>query len=202
MRKKLGLPTGWIITHSGEQFSPLEPDPAKIKIEDIAHALGNTCRFTGHCRRFYSVAQHSLICAEIARNIYEDGETDKAFVKRALLHDASEAYLCDIARPVKHTWQFASYRQAEKKLQRVIEGYFDLPANVSHHKTIKEIDEKIVTNEALALMPVIPDGWQLRPGFTMQELEDALPNYLHPPFQYMDPETAATAFMQFYRRYC
>src|SRR4051812_6540197 len=82
----------WMQTISGKAFFPLDPRPADVDIQDIAHALAFQCRFGGHVKEFYSVAEHSvrvsLICA------HEDA-------KWGLLHDATEAYLSDIVRPVK-----------------------------------------------------------------------------------------------------
>lgn len=101
---------GWIVTYTGKKFYPLDPDPDSIDIVDIAHALSNTCRFSGHTKKFYSVAQHSycvsLLCGEHA--LY------------GLLHDASEAYLHDISTPVKHSPEMYAYRDAEFWLQGMI----------------------------------------------------------------------------------
>src|SRR5271156_4912831 len=82
--------SAWIQTFTGKKFYPFNPKPQDIDIRDIAHALSNICRFTGHTKRFYSVAEHSRNVAKLV----------PAHMKlQALLHDASEAYLCDIARP-------------------------------------------------------------------------------------------------------
>lgn len=85
---------GFIVTSSGRQFSYLDPRPHMIDICDIAHALSQICRFNGHTSLFYSVAQHSLLVAD--KMIGSAGER-----LAGLLHDAAEAYVCDIPSPLK-----------------------------------------------------------------------------------------------------
>lgn len=89
--------TDWIQTYTDKKVYPLEPDVESICIEDIAHSLSLICRFNGHCSRFYSVAEHSLWCLRIARDMGLDYAT-RLWV---LMHDASETYLHDITRPLK-----------------------------------------------------------------------------------------------------
>jgi 5'-deoxynucleotidase YfbR-like HD superfamily hydrolase len=108
---------GFIQTYSGKKFWPLEPNEEALCIEDIAHALSNNCRWTGHCRDFYSVAQHSLIMSE---NVPTGMELT------ALMHDASEAYLSDLSRPVKHSAEMEAYRKAERRLEQSIAHKFGL----------------------------------------------------------------------------
>lgn len=91
-RVKMKGPT-WLPTFSGGQLDPLDPDPAQIRIVDIAHALSNLCRWNGHCRAFYSVAEHSL------RVSHAVPAKDALW---GLLHDAAEAYLGDFVSPLKH----------------------------------------------------------------------------------------------------
>ena len=96
---------GWITTYTGQHFYPLDPRPHEVNMLDIAHALSMICRFNGHTQFFYSVAEHSIRCAYHAHEQWPDRiELQLA----ALLHDASEAYLCDIPRPVK--LQLPDYR--------------------------------------------------------------------------------------------
>lgn len=82
----------WIQTRSGRRFDLLDPDPDSLDIGDIAHALSNICRFTGHTGQFMSVAQHSLVTAGL---VPEEHRFD------ALMHDATEAYVGDVSRPLK-----------------------------------------------------------------------------------------------------
>ena len=132
-----------IVTFSGRVIDPLAPDPEQIVIEDIAHALSNLCRFTGHTRVFYSVAQHCVHCSSLVPD-------DLALT--ALLHDASEAYLADIARPVKLDPDFGPfYRTAEVRLERVIGKRFGLvyPFPPEMHR----VDNLMLRTEQRDLMP-------------------------------------------------
>ena len=110
-------PHGSITTYSGIRFWPLLPNPADIRIEDIAHALSNQCRFAGHSREFYSVAEHSVRVSQHCRP--EDALW-------GLLHDASETFLTDVPAPLKELPQFEAYRAAERRLQRAISTRFGL----------------------------------------------------------------------------
>ena len=90
----------WIQTFTGRAFYVLDPRPEDVDIEDIAHALSMQCRFAGHCREFYSVAQHSVTASWLVPP--EDALW-------GLLHDAAEAYVVDLPRPIKRAWQLESY---------------------------------------------------------------------------------------------
>lgn len=112
----------WTQVSGGQKFHPLDPKPEEIHFVDIATALSNICRYGGHVKRFYSVAEHSYLVSlrveELGGDLYEQ--------KWALLHDASEAYLGDIVRPLKYQPLFAEYLKYEKRLQAMIVGKFDL----------------------------------------------------------------------------
>ena len=147
MSERIG---SWIQTYSGIAFYPLDPRPEEIVIEDIAHALSMTCRFSGHTREFYSVAQHSVMVSRLC---------DPRNALWGLLHDASEAYLNDIARPVKHAPELTFYREAEKQLQLFIAAHFGL-GNVEP-PDVKLADTQALGVEALELLyPLVnPDKW-------------------------------------------
>lgn len=130
----------WIQTFTGLVMYPLDPRPEEICIEDIAHALSNLCRFTGHCREFYSVADHSV------RVSYTCDPKDALW---GLLHDAPEAYLADMSRPVKRFSEFGRiYQGIEDRLMEVIAEKFGLrpgylaPANVKHADAVLLATEK------------------------------------------------------------
>lgn len=138
----------YITTVTGKHFYPLDPDQRDIDVEDIAHALSLICRANGHFRHFYSVAQHSIACAEeaIARGYSLE------VTLGCLLHDASEAYLCDVTRPVKK--HIPAYLQAEEKLQGVIWDHFiGRELTKAEQQQIFEIDDHILSMEFHLLMP-------------------------------------------------
>lgn len=140
---------GWISTYTGRPFWPCDPELADIDIRDIAHALSNQCRFAGHVRRFYSVAEHSvrvmnwLIWAGAGPGIYYWG----------LMHDTPEAYLVDLPRPLKHTPGLGeAYQQTEITLMNVIAEKFDLSPAVEPD-AVKHADLVILESERLELLP-------------------------------------------------
>lgn len=126
----------WIETYTGAKFYPLDPRPGDININDIAHALSNICRFTGHVSEFYSVAQHSVMVSNLVSSQY---------AKWGLMHDASEAYICDVARPLKLSEPMKPYRQIEKRIMMVVAEKFGLcPAEPS---IVKEADNVAIRTE-------------------------------------------------------
>ena len=136
-----------ITTYTGVEFAPRDPDPTSVSLTDIAHALSLLCRGNGHVTHFYSVGQHSLNCArEAAARGYSP-----LVQLGCLLHDASEAYLCDIPRPLKAAME--TYRQDEARLQSCIEGVL-LPAPLSKDDRgqIKAIDDDLLYTELPRLL--------------------------------------------------
>lgn len=107
----------WIQTATERVFNFLQPDVNDVCIRDIAHALSNICRFTGHVGEFYSVAQHSVLVSYLVNPIY---------AREALMHDASEAYLGDVNSPLKH--QLPEYQKIEAEVMRAVEKKFELVA--------------------------------------------------------------------------
>src|SRR3990167_2984266 len=105
--------TDWIQTASGIAFWPLRPRIEDVRIEDIAHALAAVNRFNGHTRVPWSVAEHSL---QLTYELVRVGSPRETCLY-GLLHDASEAYLCDMPRPLKRAAVMAGYRLAEAELQ-------------------------------------------------------------------------------------
>jgi|SRR5690625_3651787 len=134
-------------TYSGITFNPLHPDKKKIKTEDIAHALSLLCRANGHAQHFYSVAQHSLYCALEAKKRNYSPRVQLG----ALLHDASEAYISDIIRPVKS--HLKQYQMIEANLQKMIYKAYGLE-DLSHEeiRLIEEIDDAMLAYELAVLL--------------------------------------------------
>ena len=135
-----------IRTWSGVFFSPLSPAPENIRAEDIAHALSLLCHANGHFSCFYSVGQHCLACEAEAAAAGLPRETRLA----CLLHDASEAYISDITRPVK--LGLPEYRIIEKRLQDTIYRRFGVdPEDDGIMREVSRIDDAMLYHEFLAL---------------------------------------------------
>lgn len=144
---------GWIQTYTGAKVYPLDPNPVDIRLLDIAHALSHLCRYTGHSKSFYSVAQHCVHVSELV----------PAHAKLyALLHDGSEAFLQDIPAPLKHTPEFAFYRDAEARMERCIWQAFDLPPpDEATLNLVKQADLQILATEASQLLAPLHKDWKL-----------------------------------------
>ncbi len=132
---------------SGKIFNPTSPDPAQIAISDIAHALSLLCRGNGHIKYFYSVAQHSINCAKEAQA--RNYSTHIQFY--CLMHDASEAYLADIIRPVKK--HISQYYIIEKTLQdQVYLKYTHRLPTDNEYDFVGKVDDQILAYELNTLM--------------------------------------------------
>jgi hypothetical protein len=127
----------------------MEPRPQEILVEDIAHALSMLCRFNGHGKEFYSVAEHSLHVAAIV------SPPNK---KWGLLHDAAEAYLSDIPSPVKK--ELKNFQEYENNLLLVISQKFNLEPEIPLE--VKDADEILLATEKIALMGPEPASWDLK----------------------------------------
>ena len=147
--------TGAIETFSGRMVEPLRPNSDDIALEDIARSLSMQCRFNGHCARFYSVAEHSVNTAEVALRL-TDGDSMAALF--ALLHDASEAYLCDLPRPIKSA--FPNYLEWEKRLSDMIFAKFagSLP-DAETAEVVRRADDIMLATEAAELTSSRAADW-------------------------------------------
>ena len=140
---------GWFLTSTGKQFFPLDPRAEDICIEDIAHALSNVCRFGGHCRDFYSVAQHSVHVSDLV-------PPEHAML--GLMHDATEAYIGDMVRPLKLC--MPDYQEAEARLWTVIAAKFGLPEIFPG--CVKEADNVALMTERRDLVIHTPHVWSVK----------------------------------------
>jgi len=137
-------PGPYLQTVSGRWLNPFDPDPEQIDIGDIARALSNQCRFGGHCRAFYSVAQHSVLVSELVAQ--RGGDVEDVFA--ALMHDAAEAYLGDMPHPIKHRSPLgAAFREVEEHLERALRERFGIRADVA---ALKPADRALLATERRA----------------------------------------------------
>lgn len=161
--------------YSGNLFYPSDPQPHEFTIEDIAHSLALQCRYNGHCDYFYSVAQHSVHCYELA--------TDE-FKREALLHDSVEALAGgDLPRPIKHI--LTGYPDFEHSIAKVVHPALGIPVDMSPE--IRVIDNIMLSTEKHLIVTKSghwgdlpePLNWKTLPGW--------------------DPEYAETRFMEAWR---
>jgi len=138
----------WIQTYTGKQFWPLTPRVEDVDVRDIAHSLSLQCRFNGHCRMFYSVAEHSV---RVSRAV------SPSMAPWGLLHDAAEAYLTDLPRPVKAT--LTGFQDLEESVLEVIARAFGLPWPMP--EAVRAADDALLATEARDLMAPPPCSWQL-----------------------------------------
>lgn len=160
----------WFNTNAGNKFSYVDMDPNSIDILDIAHALSQLCRYNGHISEFYSVAQHSVIVSRAAANIYlyraQEGKLEYIPQERlmiqmwGLLHDATEAYMGDMVRPLKE--MMPQYKEMEDRLDDIIMNKFvGSPIPDRWHELIKEADNRTLVTESRQLVPVVHKDWSL-----------------------------------------
>ena len=185
----------WIQTAHDHKFDLLEPTVDMVDIRDIAHALSHQCRYTGHTKKFFSVAQHCLLVADYLR---EAGHT--AYVQLCgLLHDASEAYLSDLASPWKQATPLGPiYAKYEGVIMDAVADRFDLERGFDKRSEVKTGDRYSLLLEAKYLMhePAwAADGTEMGAGFY------PLPEHLWSNANHR-PETICGRFLQRYRVLC
>jgi 5'-deoxynucleotidase YfbR-like HD superfamily hydrolase len=172
-------PGPYLQTVSGRWVNPFDPDPNQLDAGDIARALANQCRFGGHSRVFYSVAQHSVIVSQLVEQ--RGGDTEDAFA--ALMHDATEAYLGDMPHPIKHRSALGeAFKAAEAHLEHAIRDRFKIKPDVPE---IKRVDRALLATERRAFSA---ESWY------WPELEGVEPLDLE--LSAWSPDDAAQAFAQ------
>ena len=147
----------WMQTASGRMFWPLDPRADEIFLEDIAAALSKQCRFAGHCTTFYSVAEHSVHVHDIAQRC----GANETMRRAALLHDAAEAYVVDVPRPLKPF--LAGYAEIEHRIESCVEERFGLAPGSIRHGAIKHWDNVALSTERRDIMLPAPKPWHQLP---------------------------------------
>jgi len=137
----------WMQTYTGKQFWPLDPRPEDIHILDIAHSLSAICRYGGHTQKFYSVAEHCVLMS------YVVPEEDRLW---ALLHDATEAYVGDMVRPLKV--DMPAFCEAEDRVMDAIVARYGLSNSVMP-ASVHDADTRIIMDEKLAVMAPGEGQW-------------------------------------------
>lgn len=176
----------WIWSKNNRKLSLLHYSVDDVDVDEIAHALSNTCRFGGHSSSFYSVAEHCIIMAQLILESQGDcTECGRKLALSGLLHDASEYILTDVPKPFKGL--MPEYEVHEARIQGVIDEAF---GTNSKHPLVKTLDKQLVISEAIELFdsPEWIADWPVEPlkGFG----EKYLAKY--------DPQEAYFAFMEMY----
>ena len=138
----------WMQTASGKKYWPIDPRPHEVDLLDIAAHLSKICRYNGACDWHYSVAQHS---------VYVSHQVAPEFALDALMHDAPEAYCCDIHRPMKHS--LLGYKQIEERNWFAIATRFGLSLRLPIE--VKHADESVMMAEKAQIMRP-GDPWTYR----------------------------------------
>ena len=167
------ITTDYVSTFSGNRFYPLRPHIDQVAIEDIAHGLAYQCRFNGQTKTFYSIAQHSLIVASLV---------PPPLRLAALLHDAAEAYLGDMVKPLKVL--LPEFAALEDKVTAIIAATYGI--DFSDYAPIKRADLVALATEKRDLMPHSAERWAYLDGIA------PLPGIIVA----MDPGEAKLCFLQ------
>ncbi|MFF1880240.1 hypothetical protein ACFVVC_02060 [Pseudarthrobacter sp. NPDC058196] len=143
------VPRGnWMQTYTGRQFYPLDPRPEDVDITDIAHALSMQCRYNGHVRRFMSVAEHCVLLSHLVAPEH---------ALWALLHDATEAYVGDMVRPLK--LHMPEYRAVENGVMVAIAARFSIDPTMPAE--VKQADSRMLLDERSALLGEPAGDWEI-----------------------------------------
>lgn len=190
-RKRFGA---WSQSYSGERYWSLDPLPEEVHLVDIVQGLVNAARYRGQTKFFYPVLTHCvLVSRAVEQRALEKGwsfQASKDAAFEGLLHDASEAFLGDVARPLKRMRTMREYRNVEAKWEHAINNAFNIQPTKQTTKLVKEVDTRIVLDEIWVLMKD-PTMWERSgryPG--LEPLGIEIPNW-----------TREECIRQFYTRY-
>lgn len=171
----------WMQTHTGLRFHPFDPQPDQICVEDIAHALAMNCRFNGHVRRFYSVAEHSVYVSQMVP------EEDALW---GLLHDAAEAYISDLPKPFKDGI-VDIYGPHEERILEVIATKYDL--ELPYSPEVKKADWGILILERVQALADQSIPWESVEAYDSLYGLDMLPEIT---IGFWSPEEARERFLE------
>lgn len=135
---------------SGKTFDLLDPHGSEFDIEDIAHGLAHVCRYAGQCRAFFSVAEHSILVSKAVHD----------FAFEALMHDAAEAFIGDITRPLKQL--LPDYKAIEAEVEAAITERFSL--RPAARPIVKEADLRVLAAEQEQVMASGCASWAAEAG--------------------------------------
>jgi 5'-deoxynucleotidase YfbR-like HD superfamily hydrolase len=135
-----------ILLSSGATFDFLDPWASDFTIDDIAHGLSQTCRYAGQCRSFYSVAEHSILVSRLVPQEY---------ALEGLLHDATEAFIGDITRPLKQ--MLPDFKAIEARVEEAIATRFGFKPD--YKAAIKPVDLQVLAAEQMQIMPAGCADW-------------------------------------------
>ena len=190
-RKRFGA---WSQSFSGERYWSLDPLSEEVHLVDIVQGLVNAARYRGQTKFFYPVLTHSILVSQATENLAWDKgwslQACKDVALEGLLHDASEAFLGDVARPLKRMKTMREYCKVEALWEDAIFKRFDIESTPVTKKLVKEADSRIVLDEIKVLMKD-PGMWE-RAG----RYPDLEPLGIHVPNW-----TQEKAIEEFYARY-
>jgi hypothetical protein len=159
VERRRGDPIG---TYTGGDFHPLDPDPAAIELADIANGLANTCRYAGQCQFYYSVGTHSIY---VSKELADHGSTVQLY---GLFHDAAEAYVSDVPRPIKR--EIETFELIEERILNTVWKRLGVsPPTTAEWETVMDADDRLFHYESDTLLaefepPRVPDlSYELTP---------------------------------------
>lgn len=175
---RFGCLNNTIKVSAGHYVDLANPDPSTIEVKSIAAALSKVCRFGGHCPQFYSVAEHCIHTTALACS---EGFTGDALIA-VFLHDAAEAYIGDMVKPLKVT--MPQYGEAEQRIEAAIQAAFGVDFS-KWMDVIKRFDRAMLKAEKVTMWPEDTEKWA---GFS--EIEDRVVK-----FQFWEPSQAEMQFL-------
>jgi uncharacterized protein len=178
---KISQPLDWaqgskIMLASGNVFDFRDPHGSEFTLDDIAQGLSLVCRYTGQCRGFYSVAEHSMLVSDVS----------DSYAYEALLHDAAEAFIGDITKPLKQL--LPDYRRIEAAVQDAVIERFGLDRN--YLAIVKAADLRVLAAEQAQIMAPGTADWATAAGIEPAPII----------VRFFEPEVARTRFLQRYRQ--